>query len=208
MGYNVDYLIVIEEYHMTGQNPQTVENIEEQMGVEDSIKRSFRERLADYGLLIVIAGLIVILDQWTKTLVRQSLSLGETWMPVEWLEPYVRVVNWHNTGAAFGIFQQGGLIFTILAIVVTIFILYYFPQVPRKDWPLRVAMGMQLGGALGNLTDRLRFGAVTDFISVGKFPVFNVADSSISVGVAVLILGVWISERKAKKENAEEPPGD
>ena len=79
---------------------------------------------------------------------------------------------------------------------------------PRKDWPLRVAMGMQLGGALGNLTDRLRFGAVTDFISVGKFPVFNVADSSISVGVAVLIVGVWISERKAKKENTEEPSED
>ncbi len=193
---------------MTGQNLQTYENIEEQMEEEENIKRSFRESLPDYGKLIAIAGLIVILDQWTKTLVRQSLSVGETWMPVEWLEPYVRVVNWHNTGAAFGIFQKGGLIFTILAIVVTIFILYYFPQVPRKDWPLRVAMGMQLGGALGNLTDRLRFGAVTDFISVGKFPVFNVADSSISVGVAVLIVGVWISERKAKKENAEEPPGD
>jgi len=193
---------------MTGQNLQTYENIEEQMEEEENIKRSFRESLPDYGKLIAIAGLIVILDQWTKTLVRQSLSVGETWMPVEWLEPYVRVVNWHNTGAAFGIFQKGGLIFTILAIVVTIFILYYFPQVPRKDWPLRVAMGMQLGGALGNLTDRLRFGAVTDFISVGKFPVFNVADSSISVGVAVLIIGVWISERKAKKENAEEPPGD
>ena len=193
---------------MTGQNLQTYENIEEQMEEEENIKRSFRESLPDYGKLIAIAGLIVILDQWTKTLVRQSLSVGETWMPVEWLEPYVRVVNWHNTGAAFGIFQKGGLIFTILAIVVTIFILYYFPQVPRKDWPLRVAMGMQLGGALGNLTDRLRFGAVTDFISVGKVPVFNVADSSISVGVAVLILGVWISERKAKKENEEEPPGD
>jgi signal peptidase II len=193
---------------MTGQNPQADENIEEQMEEEESIKRSFREILPDYGKLIAIAGLIVILDQWSKTLVRQSLSVGETWMPLDWLEPYVRVVNWHNTGAAFGIFQKGGLIFTILAIVVTIFILYYFPQVPRKDWPLRVAMGMQLGGALGNLTDRLRFGAVTDFISVGKFPVFNVADSSISVGVAVLIVGVWISERKAKKENAEEPPGD
>jgi signal peptidase II len=193
---------------MTGQNPQTVENIEEQKEEEEIIKRSFRERLPDYGLLIVIAGLIVILDQWTKTLVRQSLAPGETWMPLEWLEPYVRVVNWHNTGAAFGIFQQGGFIFTILAIVVSIFILYYFPHVPRKDWPLRVAMGMQMGGALGNLTDRLKFGSVTDFISVGKFPVFNVADSSISVGVAVLILGVWISERKAKKENKEEPPED
>lgn len=193
---------------MTGQNSQADETIEEQMEEEESIKRSFREILPDYGILITVAGFIVILDQWSKMLVRQSLSPGETWMPVEWLEPYVRVVNWHNTGAAFGIFQKGGLIFTILAIVVTIFILYYFPQVPRKDWPLRVAMGMQLGGALGNLTDRLRFGAVTDFISVGKFPVFNVADSSISVGVAVLIIGVWISERKAKKENAEEPPGD
>ena len=193
---------------MTNQSPQADENIEEQMEEEESIKRSFREILPDYGILITVAGFIVILDQWSKMLVRQSLSPGETWMPVEWLEPYVRVVNWHNTGAAFGIFQKGGLIFTILAIVVTIFILYYFPQVPRKDWPLRVAMGMQLGGALGNLTDRLRFGAVTDFISVGKFPVFNVADSSISVGVAVLIVGVWISERKAKKENAEGPPGD
>jgi signal peptidase II len=62
-------------------------------------------------------------------------------------------------------------------------------------------MGMQLGGAAGNLVDRLLIGKVTDFISVGTFPVFNVADSSISVGVVVLLLGVWIKERNERKQN-------
>jgi signal peptidase II len=63
---------------------------------------------------------------------------------------------------------------------------------------------MQLGGAVGNLIDRLTIGFVTDFISVGTFPVFNVADSSISVGVAVLIIGMWIMERKQKTQSEKE----
>ena len=71
----------------------------------------------------------------------------------------------------------------------------------RSDWFLRVAMSMQLGGALGNLTDRLiNDGRVTDFISVGAFPVFNIADASISVGTAILLLGVYLQERAAKKK--------
>jgi len=87
---------------------------------------------------------------------------------------------------------------TVLAIVVAIAIVYYYPQVPRADWPLRLAMGMQLGGAMGNLIDRLTQGFVTDFISVGNFPVFNVADSSISMGVAILLFGMWFKERGLK----------
>ncbi len=169
------------------------------------IKRIF----FDYVILIMIAGSIVFLDYWTKDFIRQSLDLGESWMPLEWLAPYVRIVNWHNSGAAFGMFQNGGLVFTILAIVVSIFIIIYFPQVPKKEWALRLAMGLQLGGALGNLLDRLLFnGLVTDFISVGAFPVFNIADSSIFIGVCVLILGVWISELKEKRENKESQPID
>jgi signal peptidase II len=165
----------------------------------------FKAVLIDLFVLIGIAGIIVTLDYFTKDFVRQSLSLGESWMPLEWLAPYARIVHWRNSGAAFGIFQNGGLIFTGLAIIVSIFIIFYFPQVPKEEWALRLAMGMQLGGALGNLLDRLLFdGYVTDFISVGSFPVFNVADSSISVGVCVLILGVWISERKFKKEKESE----
>jgi signal peptidase II len=99
-------------------------------------------------------------------------------------------------------FQEGSMIFTVLAFIVIAAILYYYPQVSQADWPLRLAMSMQLGGAMGNLIDRLARGHVTDFISVGTFPVFNIADSSISVGCVVLLLGVWWQERAAKRDKA------
>lgn len=156
----------------------------------------------DYFVLFGIGGVIVTLDQWTKWLVRTNLPFQGTWLPQgwEWLSPYARIVHWENRGAAFGMFQNASLVFTVLAFLVIAAILYYFPHVGVEDWPLRVAMGMQLGGAAGNLIDRLTLqGGVTDFISVGTFPVFNIADSSISVGVAVLILGVWWKERQEAK---------
>ncbi len=153
------------------------------------------------------AGLIVALDQWTKWLVRTNLPAGGTWLPewLDWLSPYARVIHWYNSGAAFGMFQGASAVFTILAIIVVGAILYYYPRVEQSDWTLRAAMAMQLAGALGNLIDRLMLqGQVTDFISVGTFPVFNVADASISVGVVVLLLGTWLRERKEKKEAGEE----
>jgi signal peptidase II len=152
--------------------------------------------------LIGFAAVIVAFDQWTKWLVRTNLPFQGMWVPSgwEWLSPYARIVHWYNSGAAFGIFQNGSLVFTVLAFIVVGAILYFFPRVEASDWPLRLAMGMQLGGALGNLVDRLILGGkVTDFISVGNLPVFNVADASITVGVVVLILGVWIKERNDKK---------
>ena len=152
--------------------------------------------LESYVFLFTIAGLIIALDQWTKYLVRSSLALQETWSPWAWLAPYARIVNWKNTGAAFGILQDFNTVFAILAVVVSLAIIYYFPKVGRDEWPLRVALSMQMGGALGNLIDRLTQGFVTDFVSLGSFAVFNVADASISVGVAVLVVGVWISEKK------------
>jgi len=158
-----------------------------------------------YLFLFGVAGVIIVLDQWTKWLVRENLPFRGTWLPewLGWLSPYVRIVHWYNSGAAFGMFQNGNLIFTILAFIVIGAILYYFPRVDADDWSLRLAMGLQLGGAAGNLIDRLTMGKVTDFISVSVFPVFNVADASITVGVIVLLLGVWIKERvEHKKENA------
>ena len=160
-----------------------------------------------YSFMFVIAGAIIVFDQWTKWLVRVSLPLGATWLPdsLEWLSPYARIVHWHNTGAAFGMFQGGSMVFTVLAFIVIGAIIYYFPQVEKSDWSLRIAMSMQLGGALGNLTDRLtNAGRVTDFLSVGTFPVFNLADASISVGTAVLLLGVYLQERAAKKKMISE----
>lgn len=165
------------------------------------MKRLFEK----YGMLFLVAGLIVLFDQWTKSVVRATLPLGATWLPesLEWLSPYARFVHWHNTGAAFGMFQGGAMVFTALAFVVIGAIIYYFPQVEKHDWTLRLAMSMQLGGALGNLLDRLmREGRVTDFISVGNFAVFNVADASISIGTAILLLGVYLQERAAKRSAA------
>jgi signal peptidase II len=170
---------------------------------EIRLKRHFR----DYILLLVIAGIIVILDQWTKDLVRTSLPYSEAWAPWNWMLPFARIVHWQNTGAAFGMFQGMALVFSILAIIVSVAIFYYFPLVPKEDWLIRVALGMMLGGALGNLIDRLQHnGAVTDFISVGNFAVFNVADASISVGVVVLILGMWLRERREERAKKQAAP--
>lgn len=164
----------------------------------------------DYAILLGLAGVVVALDQWTKYLVRTRLAFSESWSPWEWLAPYARIIHWNNTGAAFGLFRSGGMIFTVVAFIVSLAILYYYPRVPAGQVPLRLALSLQLGGAIGNLIDRLAQGTVTDFISVGSFPVFNVADASISIGVAVLVAAMWIDERRGPRRPAEgeaPPPG-
>jgi signal peptidase II len=159
-----------------------------------------KKALKSYSILIPTAGVLIALDQWTKAIVRQNLELGEMWMPLEWLSPYARIVHWYNTGVAFGMFQDRNLLFSILAFTVSVFLIIFYPKLTEEDWFLRIALGMQLGGSLGNLIDRLTIGHVTDFVSVGNFPVFNIADASISVGVAVMILGLWVEERKEKQK--------
>lgn len=160
-----------------------------------------KKYIRDYLILFLSAGFIIALDQLTKSLVRQNLAIGDVWSPWPWLTPYARIVHWYNTGVALGFFQGKGDIFAILAFIVAIVIIFYFPRVPVQDWSLRLAMCLQLGGAVGNLIDRIfQNGIVTDFISVGNFPVFNIADSCITIGVIVLLLGVYLQERKDKQK--------
>lgn len=195
-----------------------MENLTENTLPEDSPSESLAQsgwKWADYLPLLLSSGAIILLDQITKFYVRQNLAYGESWMPWEWLAPFARIVHWRNTGAAFGMFQNGNLVFTVLAIVVSGLILVYFPRVPRTEWSLRLAMILQLGGAVGNLIDRLQLGHVTDFVSIYTFPVFNVADSSITFGVIVLLAGVWITERRERQATnevgegePEQPPSD
>ncbi len=156
--------------------------------------------LRAYALFFGGVGLIVALDQWTKWLVRTHLPYNGTWLPSGWdgLGAYARILHRTNTGAAFSIFQDGNLLLAAAAVVAVIVILIYFPRISEEDWILRLAMTFYLAGVFGNLIDRLIRGEVTDFISVGTFAVFNVADASINVGVAIMILGVWIKGRAAK----------
>lgn len=163
-------------------------------------------KVRDYLTLLGIAGAVIALDQGAKYLVRSNLEIGESWSPGSLLSPLIRIVNWNNTGAAFGLFPSGGIVFTVIAIVVTVAILYYFPFVPRDQIALRFGLALQLGGANGNLIDRLIHGTVTDFISVGRFPVFNVADASISVGTAILVVAMWIEERRIRRTKESETP--
>jgi len=170
-----------------------------------SVEVFLKRYLKDYAFLFSIAGIVVLFDQWTKNIVRDNLILGETWMPWEWLAPYARIVHWQNTGAAFGLGQNLSWVFASLAFVVIGAIIYYFPQVERTSWLIRIALGLQMGGALGNLIDRLMQDMhVTDFVSVGRFAVWNIADASIFVGTLILILGVWLEDRKQKQDEATE----
>ncbi len=156
----------------------------------------------NYWFFVLVAGLIILLDQWTKGLVRANLAMGEIWSPWSWLSPYARVVHWYNTGVAFGMFQDHGVLFTILNSFIAGFILIFFPRLSENDWFLKVALSMQFGGAVGNLIDRMTIGHVTDFVSIGNFAVFNVADASVTVGVAVMIIGLWIQEKREKERKA------
>jgi signal peptidase II len=164
--------------------------------------------LGAFVSLLIIAGMVIWADQLTKEWVRTNLALGESWRPFTWLPSYVRIVHWENSGAAFGLFQGGGGIFAILAVIVTVMIIFYFPRISRGDWALRLAMGLQLGGALGNLIDRLQHNLkVTDFVAIADFPVFNVADSAITLGVIILFFSIWLgndSEAEQKPELGKE----
>lgn len=154
--------------------------------------RRLRLRLRNDLVFFAVAGLVVALDQVTKYVVRANLALGES-VPEE---GPLRITYVTNTGAAFGILQGQ----TLFLVVTTFFglaaILLYYLYPPMEHGVLRLALGLQLGGAVGNLADRVRLGRVTDFIDVGPWPAFNVADSSIVVGVTIIIGFFLLAERR------------
>jgi signal peptidase II len=147
--------------------------------------------------LVLVAGLTIAADQIAKATVIANLPLNSSWMPIKWLAPVLTLTHTHNTGAAFGMFPQGGPVFTVVGIVVSIAIVVYYHNLPPGQWWVRAGLGLQLGGALGNLIDRFRLGYVVDFIDLHRWPVFNLADSSIVVGVATLVIIMMLEERRA-----------
>ena len=144
-------------------------------------------------ILLLVASIAIITDQITKHLIEANIGVYDQVVIAPWLSPYLTFTHTLNTGAAFSLLPQGGAIFFVVGLIVCSLILYYAPRLPVADWVSRVALGLQLGGALGNLIDRVRQGHVTDFIHFQipeinfDFPVFNVADSCIVVGVILLI---------------------
>ena len=135
-------------------------------------------------MLWVLAAVMLVLDQSTKWAIVGWLDWGQSWPE----EGFLRFTHARNTGTAFSLFQGHSNILSFVAICAVGLLLWVYATTGAKSFILRFALGLQLGGALGNLLDRLRLGYVTDFLDVGPWPIFNVADSAISVG---MVLMVW-----------------
>jgi signal peptidase II len=134
-------------------------------------------------------------DQLTKQLVDSSLARGEE----RDLVAFVKLVNVRNSGVAFGQLQNAGVIVSVVIVLAVAALLAYFARHATRPW-IWLPTGLLLGGALGNVVDRVREGAVVDFIKLPHWPAFNVADSAITIGVVVL---VFVMDRR----NALADPG-
>lgn len=159
-----------------------------------------------YAGMLIIAALVFGMDQWSKLWIRTHLALRETITPIPALENFFRIIHWKNTGIAFGLFQGNGWILTTVGIIIVIGIIIFSAKTTDGPAFWYVAMAMELGGALGNLADRINpeLGYVVDFIWVGDFPVFNLADAAIVIGALILVLGMWRQEKVEKMRRAQD----
>ena len=151
------------------------------------------------ALVAGVAVFVFVLDRVTKMWVEQNIPLHEGRQVVG---DYVRIVHTQNTGAAFGLLPERTTLLSVLSVIAVIAIVYYYRQFANSSPFVTATLGMQLGGAFGNLLDRVRQGYVVDFVDVGipdgvRFWAFNVADSSIVVGILLVTLLLWQEERTA-----------
>jgi len=145
----------------------------------------------------VIAAAVVIVDRITKIYVERHF--GVPYGPRQVVDHVLYITVTRNAGAAFGLFQNFTVGFLLISAVVMVAILFYYGRLPVSDWPARLGLALVFGGAIANAYDRGVKGSVIDFIQVPHWPIFNVADSAITVGVAVLLIGtVWRSGRSRR----------
>ncbi|MGC4375567.1 signal peptidase II [Fictibacillus sp. Mic-4] len=149
----------------------------------------------------LLAALVLGLDQLSKWWIVKHLEYGET-IPV--IRHLFYITSQRNRGAAFSILQNQMWFFIIITIIVIIAVMYYMGKVPKNQLLLKIALGLVLGGAIGNFVDRIFRGEVVDFIGViivhYYFPVFNIADSALTIGVIFIFIHTYL-ESKRKKES-------
>jgi signal peptidase II len=167
-------------------------------GAADGARAWRRPSRARWTLFAALAALIVVADQLSKAWIVGNLAQGEGF---EVLGDWIRIVHWRNSGILFGMLPQSAGWFAIVSIAVAGLIVWYHARAGR-GLLVTVALGLLLGGALGNLVDRLQYGSVVDFVDMGiggwRFYTYNVADSAITTAIVLLIamavlprLGDW-----------------
>ena len=155
-----------------------------------------------YWVLLIFCFGILVLDQWTKSLIIQKLLL---YQKVEVIQGFFNILHVRNTGGAFGIFggEKGGLgsiLFVVVSLVAIGVIVFLFVRIKEDEKTLALSFSLILSGAIGNLIDRLRYGEVIDFLdfylSSTHWPTFNVADSAICIGIGLMALELLKRDHK------------
>ena len=169
-----------------------------QITSQDNVGVSLRVQLN----LFLVAAVVIAADQLSKWAVRSRMEIGETVEIHPWLRDVFDLAHTTNTGAAFGMFKSGGALLTVMAILVSAAIVYYNRTLAAEQVWLRTALGLQVGGAIGNMIDRLHQGYVTDFLHLHYWPVFNIADAAISIGVVILVILMRSESKPARTRPA------
>jgi signal peptidase II len=149
-------------------------------------------------ILLMTAGLVIIIDQFSKLLVRNLLAPSNSIGIVG----FFRITRVENPGAAFGLLPNYQLIFLLTTFLVALFIVLYYRRLRSNEYLIKLALGLELGGALGNLIDRVFFGHVTDFFDLRIWPVFNFADIAIVLGLLAFVMGVLSSYLGKQQESS------
>ena len=160
--------------------------------------------------LFAVIALVLGADQFSKAVVVDKVQVYQSIQPIPALAPLFQITRIENSGSAFGFLPQAGDLFLIIAVVVTIAMVYFYPRIDDGNWLLRTAIGLVVGGALGNAFDRIHYGVVVDFIhyqipALGLSNVSNLADHAIVFGVIIVFLDSWRADRQADKAAKEAP---
>jgi signal peptidase II len=167
-----------------------------------------RRSTRNWLIVLPIIVTVFAIDQITKGIVINNLAVGDSIQPIPALSQVFQITHTLNTGAAFGFLPQAGDLFLIVAIVVTVAMIYFYPRIPQEAWITRIATGLVVGGALGNAADRLQHGQVIDFIHY-QIPgvisnVSNLADHALVLGVILILIDSWLMERRERRQQAAE----
>ncbi|MCL6571798.1 MAG: signal peptidase II [Bacillus sp. (in: Bacteria)] len=151
----------------------------------------------------LIALFVILLDQITKWFIVNNMYLGEN---ITIIDNFLYITSHRNRGAAWGILQGQMWLFYVITVIVIIGIMYYLYKETKGKWLLGVSLGLILGGAIGNFIDRVIHKEVVDFIHTFifnyNFPVFNIADSALVIGVILLMIQFLLEERRETKEKS------
>ncbi len=165
--------------------------------------------LQHWLLFAVIVGITLAADQFSKSWIVQNLALGDTRQPIPALADYFQITHSANSGLAFGLFQQGSDLIRIFAILVVAALLFFYPRLPYDALLSRIAISLIVGGAVGNVLDRLQYDHVVDFIHY-RIPgvvsnVSNIADHAIVLGVILILLEGLVFNRSKPDEATPSP---